>query len=81
MTYRVTNGFVGRVVPYLQVWVIQGLFAAHTLGGVKAEHLRQEVYCERVRLGKQCGERNARFDRKRSNIFLSLWKVLMSKKC
>lgn len=51
--HRFANGFVGRIVPYLQVRMVQRLLAAHPFGRIKAQHLGEEVDSERVSMRVQ----------------------------
>lgn len=60
--YRFTNGLVGRIVPYLQVWMIQCLLAADTFGRVKAQHLGEEVDGEGVSMRVEGCEWYSGFD-------------------
>ena len=60
--YRCTNRFVGRIVPYVQVGMVQRLLAADPLGGVKTQHLGQEVDSEWVSMGVQGCEGYSGFD-------------------
>jgi len=60
--YHFTKRFVGRIVPYLQVGVVQRLLAADPLGRVKAQHLGEEVDSERVSTGVQGCKRYSWFD-------------------
>jgi hypothetical protein len=71
-TYRVTNGFVGGIMPNLQVGVVQCLLAADTLSRVEAKHLRKEINSKMVRMREQSEERNVRLYWERSNIILRL---------
>ena len=64
------NRFVRRVVPDLEVWVVQGLFASNSFRRIEVEHPRQEIDRERVGMGNKGGERNPRLDGKRPNILL-----------
>ena len=52
-TYRFTDRFVGRIVPCLQVGMVQRLLTADPLRRVKTQHLRQEVDSKRVSIGVQ----------------------------
>lgn len=60
--YRFANGFVSRIVPYLQVWMVQRLLAADPFGRVKAQHLREEVDSEGVSMRVQGCEWDSGFD-------------------
>ncbi len=71
-THSVTCRLIRRMVPHLKIRMLERLLAAHTLGGVEAEHLRQRVQCERVRLRVHCRERNVRLEGERANIILRL---------
>ena len=64
------NRFVRRVVPDLEVWVVQGFFASNSFRRIEVEHPRQEIDRERVGMGNKGGERNPRLDGKRPNILL-----------
>lgn len=70
--YRFTNRFIGRIVPYLQVRVIQRLLAANPLGRVKTQHLGEEVDCEGVGMGVQGCKRYSWFDGQRPDVVLCL---------
>jgi AmiR/NasT family two-component response regulator len=59
-------------VPHLQVRVVQRSLAADTLGRIEAEHLLQEVNCQRVGVRVECRERYTRLDGERTDIVLSL---------
>lgn len=71
-THSVTCRLIRRMVPHLEIRMRERLLAAHTLGGVEAEHLRQRVQCERVRPRVHCRERNVRLEGERANIILRL---------
>ena len=65
-----TNRLISRVVPNLEIGVIQGLLASNTLRRVEIEHSGQEVYREGIGMGDKGGERNPGLDWKRANVFL-----------
>ena len=71
-TYRFTNWFVGRIVPCLQVGMVQRLLTADPLRRVKAQHLRQEVDSKRVSIGVQGCKGYSGFDGQRPNVVLCL---------
>ena len=51
--YHFTKRFVGRIVPYHQVGMVQCLLAADPLGRVKAQHLGEQVDSEGISMGVQ----------------------------
>jgi hypothetical protein len=56
ITYAFTQRLIGGIVPHLKVWMTKRLFARDSLGRVEAEHPRQQVKCERVRMRIERGE-------------------------
>jgi len=58
-------------MPDGEVGVIECVLAADTLGRVKAQHAREKVDGERVRLREEGCEGNARADREGTNVILS----------
>jgi len=65
-----TNWFICRVVPDLEVGMVQGLFTSNPFRRIEVKHPGQEVDRERVGMGDEGGKRNPRFDWKRSDILL-----------
>ena len=52
--------------------MVERLLAAHALGGVEAQHLREQVNCKRVRLGEERRKGHTGFNREGPNIVLGL---------
>ena len=67
-----TDRLVGRVVPHLEIGMVQRLFAADAFGRVEAEHLGEEVDGERVCVWEKRGEGDSGLDGERPNVVLSL---------
>jgi hypothetical protein len=62
-THGGAHRLVGRVVPDLEVRVVQRLLAGNAFRGIKVEQLREEVDCERVCAREERRERHTGFDR------------------
>ena len=75
-TYRLTNGFVSRIVPDLQVRMVQRLLTADPFGWVKAQHLREKIDSKRVCVGVQSRKGYAGLDGERSDVVLRLDQAL-----
>jgi len=68
---RLAHWLVVGIVPDTEVGVVQCLLARDALGRIECEHLGQKVDRKGVRVGVKRRERNARLDRKGSNVILS----------
>lgn len=67
-----TRRLIRGVVPNLKVGVSQRLFAADSLGGVKAQHLREQIDRKGVGVREKCGEWNPRLNRQGTDVILGL---------
>jgi len=65
-----TDWFIRRVVPDLEIGVIQGLFASNSLCGIKVKHPGQEIDRERVGMRNEGREGNPGLNRERADILL-----------
>ena len=63
-------------MPDGEVGVVQRLLAGDTLGGVESKHLRKQIDGERVGIGIQGRERNARLDGEGADVVLRLFKIM-----
>lgn len=70
--YQFTGGLIGRIVPNLEVWVVQRLSAADTLSRVEAKQLREQIDGEGVSLREDAREWDTGFDGEGTDIFLGL---------
>jgi len=64
------NRFVCRVMPDLEIGVVQGLFASDSFRRIEVKHPGQEINRERVGMGDEGRERNAGLDGERADILL-----------
>lgn len=70
--YSLADRLVSRIVPHLQIRVVQRSLTTNSLGWVKAKHLLQEVNGEWVGVRVECSERHARLNWQRADVVLCL---------
>jgi len=68
--HALAGRLISRIVPNIEIWVIERLLAIQTLSRIEAQHLGKEIDCQRVGLGVQARERDFGLDRERANIVL-----------
>lgn len=69
--YLFTDRLIVGVMPNLKVRMLECIFAADPLCGVKAKHLAKQVDRQGIGVGIERTERNTRLDRERTNVVLS----------
>lgn len=68
---RWAGGFVGGVVPDVQVWVLQRLLDGNTRRRIKGQHAIEQIEGVRVGVGEQALEGDLGHERQVAHVFLS----------